>query len=85
LTWILGQGFNLIKDDGPQTYTFTVSADGPYGPIPLSTHVVNLADWRGVTDRPSGSFHELTKVVQDLVVEMRRLAVPGDGASGQQQ
>jgi hypothetical protein len=80
LTWILGQGFNLIKDDGPQTYIFTVSADGPYGSLPLSTHVVDLADWRGVIDRPAGNLHELTKVVQDLVMQMRRLAAPSSDA-----
>jgi len=66
LIWPLGQGFNLIKDDGPQRHTFTVTADGPFGPMPLTTYVVDLADWRGVVDRPAGSLHELTRAVKEL-------------------
>jgi hypothetical protein len=72
LTWPLGQGFNLIKDEGPQRYTFTVTADGPFGPMPLTTHVVDLADWRGVADRPAGSLHELTTAVKDLAKQITK-------------
>lgn len=28
LMWPLGQGFNLIKDQGPQAYIFTITANG---------------------------------------------------------
>jgi hypothetical protein len=64
--WPLGQGFNLLKDEGPQAYTFTITADGPFGPVPPLTYVVDMSDWRGMLDRPAGSLHQLTVAVKDL-------------------
>ncbi len=64
-TWPLGQGFNLISDDAPQAYTFTVEAEGPFGAIPVMTYVVDLAALKGAMDRPTGSLHELTSAVRD--------------------
>ena len=58
-TWPLGQGFNLISDDAPQEYTFTVEAEGPFGAIPVMAYVVDLAALKGVMERPTGSLHEL--------------------------
>jgi hypothetical protein len=66
LTWPLGQGFNLLKDSGSQAHTFTVKVDGPFGPVPTLTYTVDLADLRGLLDRPAGSLHQLTKAVEDL-------------------
>jgi hypothetical protein len=66
LAWPLGQGFNLLNGEYPQAYTFTVSADGPFGPVPELTYVVDMSDWRGITDRPAGSLHLLTEAVKDL-------------------
>jgi hypothetical protein len=70
MNWPLGQGFNLIKEEGPQRYTFAVTADGPFGPMPLTTYVVDLADWRGVVDRPAGSLHEVALAVKDLTKQI---------------
>jgi hypothetical protein len=66
LVWPLGQGFNLLNDDGPLARTFTVASDGPFGPVPERTYVVDLSDYRGVLDRPAGSLHELTKAVREV-------------------
>jgi len=55
-----------VKDEGPQAYTFTIAADGPFGPVPPLSYVVDMSDWRGMLDRPAGSIHELTKAVRDL-------------------
>lgn len=65
-TWPLGQGFNLLTDDGPQPYEFTVTADGPFGHVPELTYVVNISDLRGALDRPPGSLHQLTLAVKGL-------------------
>jgi hypothetical protein len=64
-TWPLGQGFNLITQSGPQAHTFTVNADGPFGPMPPLTYIIDLADLRGTLNRPS-ALHQLTKAVEDL-------------------
>jgi hypothetical protein len=70
LSWPLGQGFNLIKESGPQAHTFTVTADGPFGPIPALTYVVNIADLRASLDRPQGSLHQLTQAVQGIARQL---------------
>jgi hypothetical protein len=64
--WPLGQAFNVIKDQGPQAHTFTITAEGPFGAVPPLTYVVDLADWRGLLDRPRGNLHQLTLAVKDL-------------------
>ena len=66
LSWPLGQGFSIIGKSGPQAHTITVTADGPFGPVPPLIYVVDLADWRGSVHRPAGSLHELTKAVTDI-------------------
>ena len=66
ITWPLGQGFNLLAADSPHARTFTVAADGPFGPVPPLTYTVDLADLRGALDRPAGSLHQLTKAVEDV-------------------
>jgi hypothetical protein len=65
LKWTLGQGFNLVNDD-PPPYTFTVTADGPFGPVPPLTYVVDLSDWKENVDRPAGSLHEVKKAIEGL-------------------
>jgi hypothetical protein len=49
--WYVGMGWDLIGDDGP-VYTFTVTADGPFGPVPTLTYVVDLSQWRETADMP---------------------------------
>lgn len=66
MVWPLGQGFNLLKGPGSQVHRFSLTADGPFGPIPELTYAIDLSDWRGVLDRPRGSLHQLTKAVEDL-------------------
>ena len=66
LTWPLGQGFNLLNREDPQAYAFTVTADGPFGPVPPLTYVVDMSNWQGILHRPAGSLHQLTAAVNDL-------------------
>ena len=77
--WTLGQGFALLGDGISQAYTFTVNADGPFGPIPMASYTINLADLHEVVDRPVGSLHELTRAVRDLTKEVH--AVQGSAIS----
>jgi hypothetical protein len=70
-TWPLGQGFNLLKGSGPQAHTFTIDANGPFGPVPTTTHIVDLADMRGTLNRPSG-LYQLSKAVENLAGTLRK-------------
>lgn len=73
-TWPLGQGFNLLKDSGAQAHTFTIDANGPFGPVSTTTHIVDLADMRGILDRPSG-LYQLSKAVENLAGTLRNQAM----------
>jgi hypothetical protein len=66
IRWHLGPGFDLIQSDGEQRHEITVTGDGPFGPIPQLTYVVDLANLRGQPIRPQGSLHLLTKAVEQL-------------------
>lgn len=65
LSWPLGQGFNLLRGNDTKAYTFTVSADGPFGPMPPLTYIIDLDDLRGTLDRPS-ALYQLAKAVENL-------------------
>lgn len=66
LTWPLGQGFNLLTGGQAMAYTFTITADGPFGAVPPLTYVIDMSNWEGMVARPSGSLHELTRAVARL-------------------
>jgi len=66
IRWHLGPGFSLIPPAGKQSHQITITADGPFGPIPQLTYVLDLANMRGQPIRPQGSLHLLTKAVERL-------------------
>lgn len=55
-------GRSLLRD-GAQ---LSVTADRPFGPVPPLTYILDLMDWKGHMDRPSGSVHLLTKAVESI-------------------
>lgn len=73
LVWRLGQAFKLLGGEGPLAHTFTVTADGPFGPVPEVTYVVDISELRGAADQPAGSLHELTRTVKDVVKRLDRI------------
>lgn len=66
LVWPLGQGFNILAGNGSKRHTVTVTADGPFGPVPPLTYVVDLMDYEGHMHRPIGSMHLLTRAVENI-------------------
>lgn len=68
--WILGQGFNLLEGSPPRI-RFTVNANGPSGPVPELSYIVDLAALPETLDRPQGSLHELTSAVKEIGKKIR--------------
>jgi hypothetical protein len=66
LSWPLGQGFALINDKIPQSYKFTVTANGPFGAVPALTYIVDMGNWRESLNRPAGNLHQLTLAVKEV-------------------
>jgi hypothetical protein len=70
LVWPLGQGFNILDGNGPKRHTVTVTADGPFGPVPPLTYVLDLMDYKGHMHRPAGSIHLLTRAVENIEAKL---------------
>ncbi len=65
LAWPLGASFNLIGKDGPTIHTFTVLADGPFGPMSPLTHRLDVDDLRGTRRQPS-PLYRLSTAIEEL-------------------
>jgi hypothetical protein len=71
LVWALGPAFDLMnKQEIPQSYKFTVTADGPFGRLPALTYIVDMSNWRQSQDRPAGNLFYLTRAVEKLTKEI---------------
>jgi hypothetical protein len=66
LMWPLGAASKVINESGANAYKLTVTAKGPFGPVPALTYIVDMKDWWGSLDQPGGSLHQLTLAVKDL-------------------
>jgi hypothetical protein len=66
LGWWLGQGWNVIAKEGPQVHRITITAQGPFGPIPELSYDIDLAEFREQEMTPQGSLNGLTNAVKEL-------------------
>jgi len=66
LNWSLGQGWALVPKDGSQVHTITITANGPFGPIPQLTYAIDLGEFRDQEASLQGNLHDLTQVVQQV-------------------
>lgn len=76
LPWSLGPAPDLINEDGDHAHTFTIDADGPFGPIPTLTYVVDMDDWREHVDRPDGSLHLVRDAIREVAGRFPRYGQP---------
>lgn len=63
LTWLLGPGFSLLNDDRPKAHTCTVTADGPFGPVPPLTYILDNAALRGQPARRTGNLDQVAQAI----------------------
>jgi hypothetical protein len=70
LRWWLGQGWNLIPKEGRAVHRFTITADGPFGPVPELAYDVDLAEFRDQEASRDGSLAGVTKAIQELTTKM---------------
>ena len=78
LVWPLGQGFSILRGSGPQVHTFTIEADGPFGPVPPQSYPLDLSDWNGAMHRPAGSLDQVATAIKNLTshIAQQRPAAP---------
>ena len=70
LRWWLGQGWNLIPEEGRAVHRFTVTADGPFGPLRELAYDVDLAEFRNQEAHRQGSLAGVTTAIQELTKKM---------------
>jgi hypothetical protein len=77
LRWWLGQGWELLQPEGEQPHRVTITADGPFGPVPELVYDLDLSEYRGQDPDPQGNLHHLTTAVQKAVAKLSGRPVSG--------
>ena len=72
ITWSLGVGHQILAEEGGRSYTFTLSADGPFGPLEPLSYTADLDDWRLMRDQPFGSLHTVRKSIESLTKQLEK-------------
>lgn len=66
LRWWLGQGWNVVQKEGPQVHRITITANGPFGPVPELNYDVDLAEFREQEMTAQGTLRGLTNAVKEI-------------------
>jgi hypothetical protein len=72
ITWTLGVGHQILAEEGGRSYTFTIDADGPFGPLETLSYTADLDDWRSMRDQPSGTLHTVRKSIDSLTKQIEK-------------
>jgi hypothetical protein len=70
IAWSLGVGHQILAEEGGPSYTFTIDADGPFGPLETLTYTVDIDDWREMRDRPLGTLHMVRQSIDSLAKQL---------------
>ena len=70
IAWSLGVGHQILAEEGGRSYTFTINADGPFGPVETLTYTVDMDDWRTMRDRPLGTLHMVRESIDSLTKQL---------------
>jgi hypothetical protein len=65
MRWDLGPGFDLVPED-EQLHSITITANGPFGPVPDLSYDVDLSEYDGQPARARGSLHGVTEAIKTL-------------------
>jgi hypothetical protein len=47
-----------------------VTANGPFGPVPALSYVVDMSNWRESQDQPDGSLFYVTRALEKLTKQI---------------
>lgn len=72
ITWTLGVGHQILAEEGGRSYTFTIDADGPFGPLETLSYTADLDDWRSMRDQPAGTLHTVRKSIDSLTKQLEK-------------
>jgi hypothetical protein len=74
MRWTLGIAQQVLDDGYALPYTATITADGPFGPLPPLAYTINVDDVRHTLAVPAGTLHGVAQAVQGLTKTVDQLA-----------
>lgn len=72
ITWTLGAGHQILAEEGGRSYTFTINANGPFGPLETLSYTADMDDWRSMRDQPAGTLHTVRKSIDSLTKQLEK-------------
>ncbi len=73
IRWHLNGAPDWYGSDDPKRFTVTVRYAGPFGPMPPLSYVLDIADFLDSVVQPEGSLHKVTKQLEKITAEMKRV------------
>lgn len=64
--WTLGEGHELVNRDGPMAHAVTIDGMGPNGPLPTSSYVIDMANFREAVAHKEGNLAHVERAIKDL-------------------
>lgn len=72
MIWNLGLANDIVDTDTERQFDITISAEGPYGPIPPHTYRLDLTRYNGHVRRAPGTLSGVTKAIGDLTKQVKQ-------------
>lgn len=74
VAWTLGTPWKILEQvpEGDASYRFTVSYDGPFGPVPPMEYTVDLDDIRHSHPYATGTLHGVAEQIKSLREDLAR-------------
>lgn len=66
LVWSIGDGGSIYSSSENHRHTFTIRADGPFGPVPELVYDIDIEDFINSDARPTGSLHIIARAIEGL-------------------
>ncbi|SFC99165.1 hypothetical protein SAMN04487968_1193 [Nocardioides terrae] len=70
LHWTLGPSPDLVNRSGSLAHRVRIACDGPYGPVPVSEYVIDMADFRESVARHDGTLVDIAREIAALTKKL---------------
>lgn len=70
LHWTLGPSPDLVNRSGSLAHRVRIACDGPYGEVPVSDYVIDMADFRESVARHDGTLVDVAKEIAALTKKL---------------
>lgn len=72
MIWNLGSANEMVGQDTAKQFNVTISARGPYGPVPSHTYRLDLTPYEGQIMRAPGTLSGVANAITDLTKQVKQ-------------